>query len=43
MLSRPPNAYHIRDHLAERAICIKLARQRDTFDVKTSLETVQKF
>jgi len=27
MLSRPTNAYHVRDHSAERAIYIKLAHQ----------------
>jgi len=43
MLSRPTNAYHIRDHLAERAIYIKLAHQHGTFGVKINLETAQRF
>jgi len=43
MLSRRTNAYHVRDHFAERAIYIKLAHQRGTFDIKISLETVKRF
>jgi len=43
MSSHPTNAYHVRDHLAERAIYIKLAHQRGTFGVKNQPRTAQKF
>ena len=41
MSSHPTNAYHVRDHLAERAIYIKLAHQRGTFGVKINLEQLK--
>jgi len=42
MSSRLTNAYHVKDHLAERAIYIKLAHQRGTFGVSSKILAISK-
>jgi len=42
MSSHLTNAYHVKDHLAERTIYIKLAHQCGTFGVSSKILTISK-